>query len=337
MNELNSEDIQSARRKGIWFVLLSIIIIFSLVIAMRNLDIGKNNIDNLLHRVSLLPLFLSLICMSLAFFFMGIRWSALLPVEKPPPKIELTALICAGLLLNYAAPGPVGEFGAAWFAHKRYKIPVMDALASGVTARLIGLILACFIGVLSWLFFSIPVDLKYKRLIDLSVLLASFGGIALVFLAVQPIKLKNIINLEGSSKWLSGPKKMLQQLLQSIEHLSDRGSKAFLLSALWSICAHASVIVGIIFAAIALNTTYSIEGLIFTYAITTAAAVLLFALPGSYLGWDALFFGLMVTTCEIPVPDAMAIALIIRVQQFLFMALGGVSLGWLLRSTETQT
>ena len=84
----------------------------------------------------------------------------------------------------------------------------------------------------------------------------------------------------------------------------------------------------------AMDADFSMTGLIFTYTITTAAAVLLFALPGSYIGWDALFLGLLITAAGFNPIEAAAIALVVRLQQFVFMLLGGLSLGWLMRTTS---
>ena len=33
--------------------------------------------------------------------------------DSKPPMFPITGIICAGLLLNYAVPGPVGEFSSA--------------------------------------------------------------------------------------------------------------------------------------------------------------------------------------------------------------------------------
>ena len=62
--------------------------------------------------------------------------------------------------------------------------------------------------------------------------------------------------------------------------------------------------------------------------------VLLFALPGSYIGWDALFLGLLLNAADMELGSATAVAVVVRFQQFVFMLLGGLSLGWLMRSTK---
>ena len=336
MTSLSKETIQSARKKGFWIVLLSILVICCAIFALGQLQILSIDINAIVKQMSWGPFLLSWIAMSCAFFFMGIRWSALLSCVPSPPKLELTALICAGLLLNYAAPGPVGELGAAWFAHRRYKISFGEALAAGVTARLIGLITACFLGAISWIFFSLPVEDKYLPMLKISVIASGFGGLALSWLAFFPVQFQSFVTTStaSSNRIWNKVRKMLEDIAHSVDQVSSLGPKAFLSCVLWSTCAHGSVILGIIFTAEALGSSYLLEGIIFTYALTTAAAVLLFALPGSYLGWDALFFGLLIGTAGVSTSNALTIAAIIRLQQFVFMLFGGISLSWLLRTTD---
>ena len=134
----------------------------------------------------------------------------------------------------------------------------------------------------------------------------------------------------------------LQQTLHSfttsITMVTQLGIKPFGKAIFWSICAHLIVILGIVIIASAISTPFNIGGIFFTYAITTAGAVLLFLLPGSYLGWDALFFGLLVGSAGIAPEYALVIVAVVRIQQLLFMILGGISLNWLLQnSTKSVT
>jgi hypothetical protein len=96
------------------------------------------------------------------------------------------------------------------------------------------------------------------------------------------------------------------------------------------------VILGIVFLAIALDAHFSLIGIMFTYAITTAGAVLLFALPGSYIGWDALFLGLLLSTAEMTQTQSIEIVGIVRLQQLSYMLLGGISLNWLINQSTIR-
>jgi uncharacterized membrane protein YbhN (UPF0104 family) len=94
---------------------------------------------------------------------------------------------------------------------------------------------------------------------------------------------------------------------------------------------------GIAMAAHSLGADPSPSGLLFTYATTTAAVIVMFALPGSQVGWDAIFLALLTTTAGLAMPDALAIAIVVRVQQLFIMAAGAVALTWLSRSEPKPT
>ena len=98
-------------------------------------------------------------------------------------------------------------------------------------------------------------------------------------------------------------------------------------------CGHACVTAGIVVAVLGLGRQPDLPGLAFTYATTTAGAVALFALPGSQIGWDALFGALLVGSAGLALPDAVAVALLVRLQQVAFMVVGGGAVAWLVRST----
>jgi uncharacterized membrane protein YbhN (UPF0104 family) len=73
-------------------------------------------------------------------------------------------------------------------------------------------------------------------------------------------------------------------------------------------------------------------GLVFTYTTTTAGAVVLFAFPGSQLGWDAMFATLLATAAGVPHADAIAISILVRMQQLGYMLVGAFVVFWFLRS-----
>ena len=98
----------------------------------------------------------------------------------------------------------------------------------------------------------------------------------------------------------------------------------------WALAGHLVVTVGIGIAAWSLGTTASPAGVVFTYATTTAGAVALFALPGSQVGWYAMFFTLLVATAGLSAPDAVAMALAVRLQQLIIMGAGALALVWLM-------
>jgi ABC-type Co2+ transport system permease subunit len=60
--------------------------------------------------------------------------------------------------------------------------------------------------------------------------------------------------------------------------------------------------------------------------MSTAGAVVLFAFPGSQMGWDAMFASLLAAVAGVPAADAVAVALVVRVQQLLLQVGGALTL-----------
>jgi hypothetical protein len=60
--------------------------------------------------------------------------------------------------------------------------------------------------------------------------------------------------------------------------------------------------------------------------MATAGAIVLFAFPGSQVGWDASFTSLLVTTAGLTLPQALATAMVVRVQQLVVVGVGALAL-----------
>ena len=342
---------RGAVRKGLLTIVASVVLIGVCLLIFSRTDIGEETLTDLLTRLKPAYLIGSWLSISAAFFFMGFRWRALMPPPHHPPALGLSALICAGLLLNYAVPGPFGELGAAWFANRRYKVPTADALASGVAGRLVGLASAAVMGVLVWLIVPLPapeadadiIDTA-RQMVQVATVLIGIGGVVLFAVAVRPMWWKRLSDrLLGSWRSDHGVGKLIGQLddavgalAEALSRVATRGMRPYAIAVFWSIVGHSSVILGICIAVYGLGGTPHLGGLAFTYATTTAGAVALFALPGSQVGWDALFFALLVATAGLTPADAIAIALLVRLQQLSLMVLGAFSLTWLLNSEASE-
>lgn len=339
---------QSAMRRGLWSIALGVVLIGLALLAVSKSELGAEAFDDLRNASHPALLGLSWGIISMAFLFMGLRWRALMPPPHRPPALGLTSIVCAGLLLNYAVPGPFGELGAAWFANKRYRVPLADALATGVAARLIGLATSALMAVLVWLFVELPPPSEdtallhmANQLIPLGALTVGVGGILLFALALRPSWWKHLSALTLGRWHGTGMLAVrAQQLNRAVASLADalaraasRGRRAYGLTAFWSVAGHTTVIAGIAVAAHGLGATPNLAGLAFTYVATTAGAVALFAFPASQMGWDLMFFSLLVAAAGLPAPIAGAIAVLVRLQQLSMMLIGALSLAWLLNTT----
>ena len=332
---IQERDILKNKKKGYLVILLSAALVVAVFVALEQSDHAQ--LYETIASANPIYLSLSFLSMSLAFLGMGLRWRALMPCS--PPVLPLSAIVCAGLLLNYATPGPLGELAAAYFASKRYPLSLSQALASGVIARVVGLISAALIGAFIW--FTCPLSISTDLIIPIQMIsLFCLGiGFGLCLLLVfssywSTLTQRLTVYTQNSKGWKQKLQRVLEAILrlcQDASSLSHSPQSSYLGAIGWSLFSHCSVILGIIFLALSIQAKISIIGIIFTYAITTAGAVLLFALPGSYIGWDALFLGLLLSTAELTQTQSFAIVGIVRLQQLSYMLLGGISLNWLIK------
>lgn len=332
-SSLTQSQLRAYRKKGVLFVISTLLIVIVSVIALQRSSIG--DFSQVLSQANYPLLMLSWLIMSLAFVFMALRWRSLMG-ETNPPVVPLSGIVCAGLLLNYAAPGPVGELASAWFAHRRYNLTLSLSLASGVVARLIGLISAALIGSCIWLTYTLNIPDDLQTPVQMTALFVTLLGLSLLVFFVFPLsweKMSSPLLKLLPEKISTRLNNAFNSLRQSIGDIIRLGWKGCGWATVWSLGAHAIMTLGIFIAIKAFGGNCDVVGLLFTYCITTAAAVLLFALPGSYVGWDALFFGLLVGAAQVGLETAAAVALTIRAQQLSYMLLGGVSLSWLMRAS----
>ena len=177
---------QRAVRSGLVSAGLAVGAVLLVVLGIARTEVGSEAVHDVLERMNGPALLAAAALMSLAFVAMALRWRALMPAGHRPPTSGLTAIILAGLLLNYAVPGPFGELGAAWFAHKRYGVPLGGSLASGITARLVGLTTAALLAGGIWLAVDLPVPDGYEAVIGAAAGVSGIGGLALAAMASRP-------------------------------------------------------------------------------------------------------------------------------------------------------
>ena len=324
-------------RVGIASGLLGLIVIVLVTVAVGRSAIDQDALVEIAERANGLLMIASLLVMSLAFVFLGHRWRVLFPSDQKPPGTGLAAILCAGLLLNSALPGPVGELGAAWFAHKRYRVPLGTSLAAGMGARIIGMVVAASAAAVCFVVARPPVPGDYRSAIDLTALLVAILAFGLTAVICRP-EWMVVISRQTLARVrpLAGLHRTVREAADGLIGLRMQGATAYLKCILWSVVAHGTVYIGIAIAAWALGANPSMSGLLFTYATTTAAVIVMFALPGSQVGWDAIFLTLLTTTAGLALTDALAVAIVVRVQQLAIMGIGAAALTWLVRTAPTD-
>jgi hypothetical protein len=298
------------------------------LLALQRSDVGQAAISELLTNARPGPLAMSLSVMSLGMLFVALRWRALIPGDQRMAPTGMTAIVCAALLVNYAMPGPVGELAGAGLVRRRYGVPATVALAASLYGRLIGLGLAGAGMGLIWASGTLPVPPEYEDIIGLAAGGISIGALVGAALGVRPAWLSRgwAATLGRLGAWGSRLDVGVQRLVVSLGEISDQPPRAWAAAMGWAICGHLSVSTGIWLGAGALGVDALWGGVVFTYLASAAAVVVMFALPGAQVGWDAMFFSFLSVTAGVEATDALAITALQRLQQVLLLLIGSGSL-----------
>jgi hypothetical protein len=277
----------------------------------------------------------ALALMCCGFVFLAARWRAMIVQHERMRVLPMTALLVIGQLLNYALPGPVGEFAAAALAGRRYGIPAEMAFAASVHARLIGLVMAGAVAGGLALLVEMPAPEGTGRWIAAAGGFLAFTAAMLAVLSARPAWVRRGVDLTlGRVRRLGGVADSVRRFADSMQAVGRLGPRRYAEGALWALAGHACVLGGIRLAAMGLDVAPNIAGLCFTYASSTAGAALVFAFPGGQVGWDAIFSALLVTAAGVSLPDALALTLVVRVQQLLMVLAGAVALPLWFRGTD---
>ncbi len=323
--------LEGATRRGLGWAVVFLCLAVAVATVVTTVGGQKQAVAELVARLSLPWLALAALVMSAGIVCLGLRWRALFPPGTHAPVVPLTTILLVGTLLNYALPGPVGEVVGAAMAGRRFKFSAEAALAAGIHARFIGLGLSGLVamGLVQSRLVNLPEGAA--AWIELATMAIGGGAATLAALSAAPRQLARL------SAATVGRLPLVGVLHASVVRFTDAllllrgaGPGPYLRAAGWAVAGHACVIAGVWIAGLGMGQPPQVAGLVFTYAASTAGAIVLFAFPGSQLGWDAMFAGLLATTAGLDVATAMAVALLVRLQQLGLVSLGALALaGWM--------
>ncbi len=278
-------------------------------------------------RLSLPFLLAAFAALSTGFVCLAARWRAMMVTPDPPPLAPLTVLMVVGTMLHFAVPGPVGEMAAAALAARRFKIEAEMAFAAGFHARLIGLGVAGVAAVGIYLFGDMPVPAGTDHWLALATIAIAGIVAGVIALSLAPAVLERISAAVWGRFALTRPiHDTVVRFVSAMANIGRLPTSRYLQAVGWAILGHTCVGGGIWIAAIGFGDDPSVAGLAFTYLASTAGAVVMFAFPGSQVGWDAMFIVLLTTTAGVPTADAIALSLVVRLQQLVIVVLGVVGL-----------
>ncbi len=315
----------------LWLVVL---LLLWLVLLKESVD--TQALDQLRTSARPLPMLGAFLLMFGGILFMGFRWRALLPGREGTNPLMLAAIAASGMLLNVALPGPVGEVAAAALVKRRYGIPAPVALAASVHSRFVGLGTAALLAFLIWALFPLPAPEQAAPYVAGAAIVVGLGALALALIAFKPRILEIWADLT-LARISRGPWKrasriagrldtMVRQFVGAMSSIGRSGGMPHLRAIVWTTCGNVTVVTGIWLATLSLGYHASLGGLLFAHCATTAGSVVLFALPIGQVGWDAAFGSLLVIAAGLPLEVALAVTVMVRVQQILVLALGALFL-----------
>ena len=265
-----------------------------------------------------LQLILGWIFMVLAIYILGFRWRVLLGESKSNlSSLFLGSCLSAGLLLNYAIPGPFGEVVGSYFVSKKYEIPMARSLAAMLFARVLGLFtsavgaFACYL-----LLPKIQIASYVVHILMYGILV---GALVLVFILFVPQRLPQVNN------------KMIQSMINASVDLSKLPKKNFSLALFWSVIGHIFAFGGVYISLDSLGESPSTIGVFFSYLTSTCCGVIAFLFPGSQFTWDAIFASLLVVSTNYTIAQAGVGVIVLRIEQIALMLVGAVPLIWLMK------
>ena len=321
--------------KAIQTIIFFLIILIALGFWAWDKEFQGFSLSSLWKQTDHILFFTSIIFISFALPCVALRWRALFPPEakKESSVFMLTSILCSAFVFNLALPGPVGEGLSGWIASKKYPLSFSEALASLGISRVIGLGSACLVaGAVYWIApFEIPED--WTIILQASAVVLLIGASSLGLLIVFPRKALQILQTTRTLKifsfgFIQKMFNMAEQFLTALIQTAGRGIKPYLESVSWALFGHVMVGYGIFLAVQSMGMTAPWSAVLFTYSASIAGSVAMFLLPGSQFGWDALFASTLSITSQLPLPVAISVTIVIRIQQTL-VALWGVAVIWL--------
>jgi hypothetical protein len=332
----DARDLRFALPRGLGAALgwLAVFLLLSAVLLRETVD--PRQLLAVWEHARLAPLIVGFTVLFGGVGFMALRWRALLP---EPGRIDVPGIfgiVASGQLFNMALPGPVGELVAAGLVQRRYGVDGPHALAASLHARFVGVATAAAVTLAVWLLAPLPIPASARPLVLSAVVMACTWGLGMGAVAAWPALL--VAPCHAVEARLGGRPvgwvlraflravAMGRRFGEALSILGRRLGRAHLVAVGWNLCGLASVTLGAWTVAWALGTAGSLPGFLFTHSALTVGAVLLIAFPGAQVGWDAAFASLLVTVVGLPVEQALAVTVLVRVQQLCTVVLGAVAL-----------
>lgn len=261
-------------------------------------------------------------------WILGLRWRVLLS-NTTAPRSFFGASLSAGLLINYALPGPMGEIMGGWLLKREDGTDIIVGLTASALARLLGLFTAAVGSIVLWWWVRIDIPLA-KDALQFLILGIGCGGILLILLSLNAEKLFEKVQDKAENH----PLRLVAASMLQVRQLNF---VQIILALGYSALGHGTAFLGVWLSLLAIGGTPNAIDIAFIYLVGTCCGTVAFLFPGSQLTWDAIFIGLLISAGGYDTGSATIATGILRIEQLAMMLFGAGPLFWILwRQSKKQ-
>lgn len=256
----------------------------------------------------------------------------------------MTAVVAVAQLLGSALPGPLGELAAAGLLKKRGGVPIEEALASTVHARVLGLLSATLLALAVQLVAPPAFPDNWRLALLVGAAAAAVGALGLLGLVLAAGWLERwpepsfMARLEARDRPLASlvvrGLRAGRKFVEACAGIGGGGPHARAFG--WAVLALACAAGATTSTLHGLGVPHDLAGVLFSQGAISVIAVVLVFLPGLAASWDAAYVALLVTTAGVPLVPAVAVTGLLRIHQSVLMAFGAPALAWLLRERSAE-
>ena len=261
-------------------------------------------------------------------WILGLRWRVLLQ-HTTASRAFFGASLSAGLLINYALPGPMGEVMGGWLLKREDNTPIVEGLTASTLARLLGLFVAAVGSVILWGWVTVDIP-EVESMMQILLLGIGVGALLLIGLSLNAKKIAQ----RFAAKEEHHPLRLVGNALLQVHALSN---KQLLLGLLYSALGHTTAFIGVWLSLCALGGNPDGVDIAFVYLVGTCCGTVAFLFPGSQFSWDAIFTGLLMSSAGYNTSDALLAVGVLRIEQIAMMLFGALPLLWILWKQEHRS
>lgn len=280
---------------------------------------------------------LALLVWSTSMLFQALRWRALLPTVSRPPTLGLAWVLFGGNALTLAMPGPVGEFGAAWYLRQRYGVPMATALAATLLGRFVALLVFGVATLVLWPFVDAGPAEQYLGPLAI---VTGLSTLPLVVVCWRPALMTELVGkvagLVLRGERLSRVQGRVVWWTKCFAAVGTIGWKRWVEAAFWSTCNLFILTLSTLLTLHAAGVEAAPVATLFVQALTAVASVAGMLIPGGFGAVELLLVAFFPVLAEGTVADAVFCATVLRAVHILTLTAGIPAMLWLMATLPEE-